>query len=94
MVFEGALSSSEANLDRSASAAEKNGGPGGGGGLDDCCEVGWHHPLGGRMPYIFVRENAIKYWCTVQGLSHNEVRVLAEKVQDQPEHQVEHKAFP
>ncbi len=41
----------------------------------------------GGMPYVFVRENAIKYWCTVQGLSHNEVRVLAEKVQDQPEHQ-------
>ena len=40
----------------------------------------------GRMPYVFVRENAIKYWCTVQGLSHNEIRVLAEKVQDQPEH--------
>ena len=20
----------------------------------------------GSMPYIFVRENAIKYWCTVQ----------------------------
>ena len=38
-----------------------------------------------RMPYVFVRENAIKYWCTVQGLSHNEMRVLAEKVQDQPE---------
>ena len=38
-----------------------------------------------KMPYVFVRENAIKYWCTVQGLSHNEVRVLAEKVQDQPE---------
>ena len=36
-----------------------------------------------RMPYVFVRENAIKYWCTVQGLSHNEMRVLAEKVQDQ-----------
>ena len=37
------------------------------------------------MPYVFVCENAIKYWCTVQGLNHNEVRVLAEKVQDQPE---------
>ena len=37
------------------------------------------------MPYVFVRENAIKYWCVVQGLSHNEMRVLAEKVQDQPE---------
>ncbi|TRY72272.1 hypothetical protein TCAL_03387 [Tigriopus californicus] len=46
-----------------------------------------HHSWAfGRMPYVFVRENAIKYWCTVQGLSHNEVRVLAEKVQDQPEH--------
>ncbi len=21
---------------------------------------------GGRMPYVFVRENAIKYWCTIQ----------------------------
>ena len=21
----------------------------------------------GSMPYVFVRENAIKYWCTVQG---------------------------
>jgi len=38
------------------------------------------------MPYVFVRENAIKYWCTVQGLNHNEVRILSEKVQDQPEH--------
>ena len=37
------------------------------------------------MPYVFVRENAIKYWVVVQGLSHNEMRVLAEKVQDQPE---------
>ena len=25
------------------------------------------------MPYVFVRENAIKYWCVVQGLSHNEM---------------------
>ena len=39
------------------------------------------------MPYVFVRENAIKYWAVVQGLSHNEMRVLAEKVQDQPEEQ-------
>ena len=44
-----------------------------------------HHFSQSRMPYVFVRENAIKYWCTVQGLSHNEMRVLAEKVQDQPE---------
>ena len=25
------------------------------------------------MPYVFVRENSIKYWCTIQGLNHNEV---------------------
>ncbi len=49
------------------------GGGGGGGGLGPVA-------AGGRMPYVFVRENAIKYWCTVQGLNHNEVRVLSEKV--------------
>ena len=49
--------------------------------------VGGVSAASGRMPYVFVRENAIKYWCTVQGLSHNEIRVLSEKVQDQPEHQ-------
>ena len=27
----------------------------------------------GPSMYVFVRENAIKYWCTVQGLTHNEV---------------------
>lgn len=36
-----------------------------------------HHHLAaawrGPSMYIFVRENAIKYWCTVQGLTHNEV---------------------
>ena len=26
-----------------------------------------------NMPYVFVRENSIKYWCTIQGLNHNEV---------------------
>ena len=26
----------------------------------------------GSMPYVFVRENAIKYWCTVQGGSEGE----------------------
>ena len=31
-------------------------------------EVHTRLPLGGggSMPYVFVRENAIKYWCTVQ----------------------------
>lgn len=42
-------------------------------------------PFGGRMPYVFVRENKIKWWVTVQGLNYNEVRLLAEKVSDQPE---------
>ncbi len=26
------------------------------------------------MPYVFVRENKIKWWVTVQGLNYNEVR--------------------
>jgi hypothetical protein len=30
-------------------------------------------PFGGRMPYVFVRENKIKWWVTVQGLNYNEV---------------------
>lgn len=39
----------------------------------------------GRMPYVFVRENAVKWWVSVHGLNHHEVRLLAEKVSDQPE---------
>jgi len=35
--------------------------------------------------YIIVRENAIKWWTTVQGLSPYEIRLLTEKVSDQPE---------
>jgi len=35
--------------------------------------------------YIIVRENAIKWWTTVQGLSPHEIRLLTEKVADQPE---------
>jgi len=41
--------------------------------------------LTGRMPYVFVRENAVNWWTTVQGLNHYEVRLLSEKVSDQPE---------
>lgn len=41
----------------------------------------------GRMPYVCVRENAVKWWVTVHGLNHHEVRLLAEKVSDQPETQ-------
>jgi len=39
----------------------------------------------GKMPYICVRENVIKWWVTVEGLNHYEVKLLAEKVYDQPE---------
>jgi len=38
----------------------------------------------GRMPYVCVRENAVK-WVSVHGLNHHEMRLLAEKVSDQPE---------
>ena len=57
--------------------------------------------LPGRMSYITVTENAIKWWVTVHGLNHHEVghletfisvskysiqtRLLSEKVSDQPE---------
>ena len=37
------------------------------------------------MPFVLVRENALKWWVTVHGLNHHEVRLLAEKVSDQPE---------
>jgi len=39
----------------------------------------------GRMPYVCVRENAVKWWVSVHGLNHHEMRLLAEKVSDQPE---------
>ena len=39
----------------------------------------------GRMPYVCVRENATKWWVSVHGLNHHEVRLLSEKVSDQPE---------
>lgn len=42
---------------------------------------------GGRMPYVVVRENKSKWWNTVVGLNHHEVRLLAEKLSDQPESQ-------
>ena len=44
-----------------------------------------HKMINGRMPYITVTENAVKWWITVKGLAHNEVRLLTEKVSDQPE---------
>ena len=31
----------------------------------------------GRMAYITVTENAIKWWITVQGLNHREVSVVS-----------------
>jgi hypothetical protein len=39
----------------------------------------------GRMPHVLVRENAVKWWVSVHGLNHHEIRLLAEKVADQPE---------
>jgi len=39
----------------------------------------------GRLAYITVQENAIKWWVTVNGLNHHETRLLSEKVSDQPE---------
>merc|ERR1711892_349079 len=51
-----------------------------------------HKKIAGRMAYITVKENAVKWWITVQGLNHREVRLLTEKVSDQPEsHDVEEK---
>ena len=38
------------------------------------------------MPYVFVRESVCKWWVAVQGLNHNEVRTISEKVQEQPEY--------
>lgn len=38
------------------------------------------------MPYIFVRESVFKWLVAVQGLNHNEVRQISEKVQEQPEY--------
>jgi len=51
--------------------------------------LAWPAPAGGRMPYVFVRENYFKWWVTVEGLSHLDVRHLAEKIGEQPEQQSE-----
>ena len=32
-----------------------------------------HKKSSGRMPYVMVTENAVKWWTTVQGLNHHEV---------------------
>ena len=32
-----------------------------------------HKKTSGRMPYITVTENAVKWWITVKGLNHHEV---------------------
>jgi len=57
-------------------------------GVNSNIDINHNEPkniLSSRMPYITVRENAVKWWITVQGLNHHEVRLLAEKVSDQPE---------
>jgi len=51
--------------------------------------LAWPASGGGRMPYVFVRENYFKWWVTVEGLSHLDVRHLAEKIGEQPEQQSE-----
>merc|ERR1712123_422069 len=63
-------------------------------GINGLSDVNYndHKKIAGRMAYITVIENAIKWWITVQGLNHREVRLLTEKVSDQPEsHDVEEK---
>ena len=37
----------------------------------------------------FCRESVCKWWVAVQGLNHNEVRSISEKVQEQPEYNSE-----
>ena len=37
------------------------------------------------MPYLIVKENYVQWWVKVEGLPHQEVRQLAEKVGEQPE---------
>ena len=40
--------------------------------------------------YISIlRENYFKWWIKVEGLNHTEIRHLAEKIGEQPEHQVD-----
>lgn len=51
--------------------------------------LAWPAPQGARMPYVFVRENYFKWWVTVEGLTHLDVRHLAEKIGEQPEQQSE-----
>lgn len=44
---------------------------------------------GVKMPYVLVKENYFKWWIKVEGLNHTEIRHLAEKIGEQPEHQVD-----
>ena len=38
------------------------------------------------LQILCFRESVCKWWVAVQGLNHNEVRTISEKVQEQPEH--------
>jgi hypothetical protein len=60
---------------------------GGAGSSGEGEAVGTRGLGGGKMPYVVVRENKSKWWNTVVGLNHHEVRLLAEKLSDQPESQ-------
>jgi hypothetical protein len=45
-------------------------------GVSSLIDINHNEPkktLSGRMPYVTVRENAVKWWITVQGLNHHEV---------------------
>ena len=43
-----------------------------------------------RLIFVFLfRENYFKWWIKVEGLNHTEIRHLAEKIGEQPEHQVD-----
>jgi len=37
------------------------------------------------MPYVFVRESVFKWWVAVQGLNHTELRLMGERLGEQPE---------
>ena len=52
-------------------------------GVNSLIDINHNEPkktLSGRMPYVTVRENAVKWWITVQGLNHHEVMEVPNKL--------------
>jgi hypothetical protein len=47
------------------------------------------NPCKFRIKNFIFRESVCKWWVAVQGLNHNEVRSISEKVQEQPEYNSE-----